>query len=204
MTDTMTIKAIAPKSKIALDLALSYLRDGTLSIDDEGRIWRHYVHDRYGRRKCIERRRAESPTRKGYLGVVLGVRGTRRTAKVYAHILIWTWLRGPIPSGMQVNHKNLIKNCNPPDNLELTTGAGNIQHSYANGRKRPWTDRRAWPEGREWRPGKPLLTVEQKQQVIDLYRSGFGSHRISKATGISKTHVERIINAHGGAACLRK
>lgn len=178
----------------AIDLALSYLRDGTLTIDDQGRIWRNYVRDRWGGRKPITPRRAENPKRKGYLAVTMGVPGERRTCMVLAHVLVWTWIHGPVPEGMQINHKDLDKANNEPSNLEIVTASGNIRHSYENGRPRPWRQ-----TGGPWRPGKPRLTDAQKDEVVSLYLSGLGSHRISKQTGISKTHVERIIKQKGVA-----
>ena len=170
----------------AMQLALAYLDDGTLSIDAEGMIWRHYVHDGWGGRSAVTPRRAENPTKKGYLAVTLGVPGTRKTRSVLAHCLIWTRLHGPIPKPLQINHKDLDKTNNRPGNLELMTNAQNIQHSYDNGRPLPWH------KATEWRPGKPRISEAEKARVLELRANGLGSHRIRKLTGISKTHIERI------------
>jgi hypothetical protein len=189
--EAMKITIMAPWSRQqVLTYAIGLVRNGTLSIDEEGRIWRHFVGTKTGR-KPIEAKRAENSTRKGYLALTLGVPGTRKTCKVFAHILVWVWLKGAIPAGLQVNHKDTCKQNNRPDNLELTTGSENIQHSYANGRPRPWH------KATEWRPGVPRLSEEAKARVLELRAQGMGSYRISKATGISKTHVERIIRKGG-------
>lgn len=169
---------------------LAYVRklvaDGILSIDAEGRVWRHYELTRWGR-KAVPTRRAENKTKKGYLAITFHVPRQRFTRGVLAHVLVWTHLRGTIPAGMQVNHKDLRKDNNRPDNLELTTGSGNIQHSYANGRVRPWS------KAKEWRPGKLRLTEEQKQRARDLRAKGMTHSAIREETGISRTHIARIL-----------
>lgn len=190
---SMKIRAIAPWTPAdSMALAIGYLRDGALSVDGDGQFWRHFVHDRYGKKKPIDARRAENGTRKGYLAVTLGIPKSRRTCKVLAHVLAWTWFNGPISSGLQVNHKDLNKANNRPSNLELTTGSENIRHSYANGRTRPWS------RASEWRPGKPRLSDQQKLEVCKLRSSGLSLRGISRDTGISGTHVARILNEKGG------
>lgn len=48
----------------------------------------------------------------------------------YAHRLVWVHNNGPIPKGVEVNHKDGDKTNNRLDNLELVTHAKNIEHSY--------------------------------------------------------------------------
>jgi hypothetical protein len=55
---------------------------------------------------------------------------------------------------------------------------------------------KAWSidrQSKQWRPGRPLITGAQKLQVVNLYDAGLGYQTIADATGISKTHVRRII-----------
>lgn len=81
-------------------------------------------------------------------GVILGRRGkplnaiTRGYAvvshgservNVMAHRFVWEAVYGPIPNGMQINHKNGIKHDNRISNLELVTASENMKHAYANG-----------------------------------------------------------------------
>lgn len=186
------IKAIAPSRDEVLSYALGLVRDGILSIDEDGRVWRHANKTKRGIRK-VGSKRAESATRKGYLCVTLGMPGTRITRSVYAHVLIWTHRNGPIPDELQVNHKDLNRANNHPTNLELLTGAGNIQHSYANGRTRPWSMATTWR-------GKPRISTEQIANVLELRRQGLGSHRINKLTGISRSHLECLFKK-GGMLC---
>ncbi len=181
----MKIKALAPWFDVT-NYALSLLRDGTLHIDAEGRIWRHYERSKKGRKK-IEPRRAEARTRKGYLAVVLGVPGTRRTRAVLAHRLVWIVCNGPISDGLQINHKDMNKTNNCLRNLEIVTPSENIQHSYANGRPRPWC------KATEWRPGIPRLTDANKADVIALRHSGHTYRSIHAVTGISQGQNGRLL-----------
>lgn len=52
--------------------------------------------------------------------------------KVYyycEHRVIWVWLNGPIPEGMQINHKDYNRGNNNPSNLEVVTAKENFEHS---------------------------------------------------------------------------
>ena len=50
-----------------------------------------------------------------------------------AHRMIWESVHGPIPDGMQINHKNGIKHDNRICNLEVVTPSENTKHAYATG-----------------------------------------------------------------------
>lgn len=180
-----------PQQSVAMERALQLLRLGVLEIDDQGRIWRAGHLLKSGAIKAVPRVRAENKSQKGYLRLTLGVPKTRGTATVSAHRVVWVWLNGPIPDSMQVNHKNLKRDDNRPDNLELLDQSGNIQHSYDNGRRKPWSD------SAEWRPGKPRLTDAQKADVIARRERGETYRHIMRETGISQAHIGRILK--GGA-----
>jgi hypothetical protein len=166
----------------ALDKALWMLRRGYLRIDDDGRIWRTHIQT-HGRWKPIIERRAENVGGKGYFRLTLQVNGHLRS--VMAHRVVWTWLKGPIPAGLEVNHKDLNKQNNRVANFELVTGAGNIQHSYANGRTRPWSRSHTWR-------GRPRVTAEQVEAIKAARRSGALLREIAEQFAISLTHVQRI------------
>ena len=113
----------------------------------------------------------------------------RHGIPVIASRAAWHLTFGPIPDGLQVNHKDLDRTNNRLSNLELLDQSGNIRHSYANGRRRPWS------EATEWRPGIPRITEQVKEELARLRTQGFGAHRISKRLGISRTHAQRLIDA---------
>lgn len=173
-----------------LAYALQLVREGVLSIDSEGRIWRHFVLTKLGR-KVVPVRRAENPTMKGYLGLTLGIRGTRRTATVVAHKVVWVYLYGPIPNGLQVNHKDLCKTNNRPSNLELLTPSGNVRHSYENGRPRPWH------KATKWR-GKDRVSAANVARIVALRDGGKTYREVSEMTGVSESHVARLYQKEKG------
>lgn len=168
--------------------ALDYIQRGILRVDDDGSIWRiGYVS--HGAVKPCAPRRAEAPNRNGYLRVVLSQPGSSRTHSVMAHGLVWTHFHGAIAEGLQVNHKDLIRDNNHPGNLELLTAAGNIQHSYANGRTKPWAKRD--PRTSLWR-GKPMITDEKKEAMRRGRAAGWLLIDIAAEFGVSLTETQRI------------
>jgi AraC-like DNA-binding protein len=181
---SMSSNSIDPGFSV-LDYAIDLAKTGILSVDGEGRVWRHFEKTRYSRR-AIETRRAENPTKKGYLSITLGVPGTHKTRGVLAHVLVWTLLHGQIPDGIQVNHKDLNKANNRPDNLELMTGSQNTQHAYDNGRAKPWKF------AKEWRPGISKRTTEEIARLFDLRRQGKTQKEICALMAISRTHLQRL------------
>lgn len=168
--------------KTAIVYAIYLLRQGVLSIDNEGHIWRHAISS-HGKWLPIERRRAENVGGKGYLKLTLSIEGNLRS--VMAHRIVWEWLNGPIPEGIQVNHKDLDKRNNAPENLELVTGSGNIRHSYANGRPHPWHKAIRWRE-------KARITDEQKDVIRRLRKQGSTLREIGGRFGLGTSHVHRI------------
>ena len=59
----------------------------------------------------------------------------RDGATLYAHRVVWEMVRGPIPEGMQLDHRCHEKTCVNPDHLRLVTNAQNHQNlsgAYAN------------------------------------------------------------------------
>lgn len=175
------------KDRTAIEWALAKLRDGTLSIDADGCIWRHSILTRWGHRPCVKRR-AENVGGKGYLRLTLQIPGNGQV-QAMAHRVVWESIHGPIPEGLQINHKDLDKQNNRPSNLELVTGTENVQHAQANGCNRGWSqvDRHT----ALWR-GKPLVTPERKAEVRASRASGMMYRDIADVYGISISHIHRI------------
>lgn len=174
-------------SREAMDRALQLLRDGVLSIDDEGRVWRHAMVVR-GSVRQISPRRAENTGGKGYLRVTMHTPG-EGLSQTMAHRLVWESVNGTIPDGMQINHKDLNKQNNRLSNLELVTGAENIRHSYANGRAAPWSkvDRRT----ASWR-GQPMVSPETTAEIRAARVAGMIYREIAQRFGVSIAHACRL------------
>ena len=166
-------------TRVAIDHALSLIADGTLQIDDEGRVWRLRAHG-----NKIEPRRAENVGGKGYLRLTMQFQ-TGKLVQVMAHRLVWEAANGRIPAGMQINHKDLDKTNNRLANLEVVDGSGNIRHSYANGRTRPWSNATGWR-------GKPRVSEETKKQIRAARRGGATLKDLAARFGVSVTHAHRI------------
>jgi len=141
------------------------VKSGELDIDSEGRIWR--IGARRGNRWTgethvipCERRRAEHDT-----GSYLQVRVMRDKVRVYcmAHRLVWRHLRGRIPEGLTINHKNGQKKDNRPENLETATYSEQMVHAIDSLGQHRWMRDQ---EGKRNRQTK--LTTEQVVTILML------------------------------------
>lgn len=115
----------------SMEVMLSMVRGGILQVHETGEVWKTAVRDSHQNVIPIRPRRAEHRSRTGY--PIVKVSWRNRSATVYAHRLVWTVLRGPIPEGMEINHRDGDKQNNRPSNLELVTSRGNTQHALRTG-----------------------------------------------------------------------
>lgn len=101
-----------------------------------------------------------------------------------AHRLIWEAVNGPIPVGMQINHKNCITDDNRLCNLELVTPSGNTKHAYANGcRSASGTCN-----------GRAKLSEDDVREIRRLhFGEGINSHRLGKAYGVNGKTIRLIL-----------
>ena len=60
-----------------------------------------------------------------------------RYIKMAVHRAMWEAFIGPIPEGMELNHKNLNRADNRLENFELLTHRENVQHAFNEYRKDP-------------------------------------------------------------------
>lgn len=158
-----------------------WFADGTVTVDDNGYIWRHR-----SRGAAIEPRRIDRPDmHKGYRNVRLPVDGRWRTFK--AHRLVWAWHHGEDPPG-QIDHINGVKDDNRVENLEVVDASENIRRSYQAGRRRPWSDADTWRH-------KPRITSTDKEAAMTMRANGSTLHEIAAAIGCSVSHAHRITTA---------
>lgn len=173
---------------LVVEKAMWMLTNGYLRIDNKGRVWRTAILNR-SRWIAITPRRAENKGNKGYLRITLLVDGVTRS--VQAHRLVWMWTnKTEIPPQLQINHINLKKSDNRPENLEVCDGAANIQHSYRNGRRLPWSD------ATEWR-GRKRVDERTKRAIKARRASGDILRVIAAEFGLSITHTQRICGKGG-------
>lgn len=106
-----------------------------------------------------------------------------------SHRVIWESFFGPIPKGMQVNHKNGIKSDNRLDNLEVVTPSQNVQHSFrVLKRKRV---RNSIPGEQN---GRAKLTDTSVQAIRRLIAKGHDLRSIAATYGVSQASISFIKN----------
>lgn len=147
--------------------ALALLRQGVLSIDDDGRVWRHYD----GRRGWLAApRRIDLPGKDGYRQITIQRSfGSTAVWCLRVHRLIWEWMVGPIPDDMQINHRDFDKANNRLSNLEIVTPQQNTQHAAAGGRLRQST-----------------IPVAVGQEMVGLRRRGASWGDIGRRFGLDR------------------
>lgn len=166
---------------------LSMFAIGMLSMDEEGRIWRHREISRGseigGREIPCEPRRADTGRSKKdeYRRVQVTV-GKERYAAAANRIVWMVANQRMIPPSIEVNHIDGVKDSNRPSNLELSTRAGNALHSLhtlGNYQKRPGAK----------------LTPQQVLEIRDLRdRKVMSRAQVAEVYSVSTVTVRNIEN----------
>lgn len=160
----------------AMEAALELVRAGVIAVRDDGTVWKL---SNLNAMKIAGPRRLETRTKNGYLAVRVNLSG--KAFMLSAHRLVWTVLRGPIPPGLEINHRDGCPTNNHPTNLELATGSENLTHSYRMlGRKPPRT------------VPKPIL-ADVAPAALALREKGMSFAEIAKDLGVSQTTAFRAV-----------
>ena len=167
---------VAMKEAYFVDL----LRDGAIEYRSDGGIWR--TVSRYG---AV----LESPVRidrmhkRGYR--VLSGAGD---SKAMAHRVIWVFFNGPIPAGLEINHKNGDKADNRLENLEAITHRENIIHAYKELGRKMGGPPKSGRANHNWRlPDHPTW-----DEVVEIRASTETSPILAKRYGIAPSTVRLI------------
>lgn len=115
----------------ALHVLKELISIGALEVRSDGTIWKLARRDNQQRMAPIEPRRAEQKSKRGYLMIKMEWHG--RTHLLSAHVAVYELLNGPIPQGLDVNHRDGDKTNNHPDNLEPMSRGDNHRHAYRTG-----------------------------------------------------------------------
>lgn len=172
-----------------LNHVLSLLGQGVLSVDEEGRIWRHSNRLSHSTRALPTPRRAENVGHKGYLRVAVWLGGKVRN--VAAHRVVWAQANGDIPRGLEINHIDGSKTNNALSNLELVTPKQNAEHAIRTGlHGKTWSVK--GKENQEWRPGKRLLTDKDRQDIATRKAAGEHARVIALDYDITVAYVHMV------------
>jgi hypothetical protein len=122
-----------------------------------------------------------SPDSSGYLQVDVRTGGVRRMVSV--HRAVWVSVNGPIPLGMEPNHRNGIKHDNSIGNLELLTHRDNIKHAYATGLK----------SNRGMKHPSRKLDDTRVREIRKLARDGYATLWIARRFSVSRKTISDIL-----------
>lgn len=155
--------------------------EGLYAADADGSIYRI---EWYGKAAC--RKLAQYPKR-GYLTVVLH----REKKRIYpgAHRCVWQAFNGPIPAGLEINHKNGKRDDNRLENLEVVTKSENALHKFhVNGYR---------SHGRSLRGAAnhaAKLTEDAVREIRRLYATGaFTQKGLGGRFGVSQPMIGMIV-----------
>ena len=162
--------------------------EGWYSVSSAGRVRsepRTIVRDDGVVTKLNGKLMADRVSRKGYIIAAL----SRGRLAVYrpVHQLVVEAFVGPIPCGLQVNHKSGVKSDNRLENLETVTPRENVAHAYRLG-----LARRGRVYGED--SGTAKLTNGQVLDIRSRYAAG-GVRQIDLANefGIGRATVGKIV-----------
>lgn len=132
----------------------------------------------------------------GYIALAWKYRG--KVYHILAHRLIWMLANGPIPVGLEINHKDGDKTNNKLKNLELVTPSENMQHAFKTGLvniEKLRTNLRSY--FRKNRHVNCKLTADNVRKILKLRKQDpkkFTMRKLAEMFNISHSNIVRLIN----------
>lgn len=164
-----------------VEFAYKAVKRGDLEIDSEGRIWKVRFWATGGRKTFSRPRRRAECNSSGYLQVCVVRRG--RVVFCGAHRLVWRHFSGqPLKKGLQINHKNGIRNDNRPENLELVTPKANSLHAT-----------RVLGKNRGELNPTSKLTERQVREIRKRFAKGERTAILGPEFGVRQMHIYQIV-----------
>lgn len=123
----------------------------------------------------------------GYATAVLLHHG--RKVGVYIHRLVYEAFNGPLPEGLQINHKDGDKGNNALSNLEAITPSDNSKHAYKEGLKIPQKEIyvRAAKKRRK-------ITDEQATAMCAMRKAGHSLRDIGRCFDVHHKSVSGVVH----------
>ena len=166
---------------------MNLLALGDISVDEEGRVWRHGKRVGNTFSPYPEPRRIDHATALGYRVVKLTIRRGKRI-NASAHGIQWVKHNGPIPAGLEINHKDMDKANNRIENLELVTHSENLLHCAKN--HPTWATSNAGEKSYLTK-----LTVEDVRFIREEVASGRATRtQMARRFGITQPAVSQIVS----------
>ncbi|WP_182442185.1 HNH endonuclease [Cereibacter sphaeroides] len=168
-------------------ILIALVRDGEWTIKPDGTIWRQSRrignrHDGSSLLIPCATERAERLLPTGYL-MVRAMRNGVRTNGL-AHRLVWQHAHGDIPDGMQINHRNGIKDDNRPENLELASATDQAKHAHGSG----------LIDQTGQRNPSAKLSDRQVAQIRNAYQQGgYTMEQLGQRFGVSFQAISKIV-----------
>lgn len=122
----------------------------------------------------------------GYLQLEVYDASRKKVGQVFAHRVVWEYVNGPIPDGMQINHCNGLKTDNRLRNLRLVTPSENMQHAFATGLHNM----------RGSRNNHSKLTEQDVLDIRAAMAAGEKRAVVAARYGVGERHISGIRNGH--------
>jgi hypothetical protein len=128
--------------------------------------------------------------RKRKTGYLLTTLGSKRST-AYIHRLVAEAFIGPVPEGKEVNHKNLDKADNRPENLEYVTHQQNQRHAMDNGALKPPSNSSKCKGEKQW---CSKLSVIDVVSIRILAKCKMRKTALARMYGVNVRQIFKIIN----------
>lgn len=104
-----------------------------------------------------------------------------------AHRMVWEAFVGPIPDGLETNHKDSNRTNAGLSNLELMTRAQNVAYEFSHNGRKPANN--PSPGSRN---GSSKLTEADIPRIIAMHHSGVRQKDIGALYGVSQRAISLI------------
>ncbi len=150
------------------------------AITSSGELWS--CRDLGGMGITAEWHKMKPQMAKGYVRAQIMRAGKQE--RLLCHRLVWEAWMGPIPTGMQINHRNGIKTDNRLENLEVVTPQENTAHAMRHGLRIAHRGERA---------AASKLSESDARRVFKLRQERKTQAEIAATIGTTRSNVSAIL-----------